>query len=727
MITSNCSSATFTSVQTGNWNVSTTWGNVGAAVCHVTIPCMTDSLNGGDIVLLGNLTHTVTCPTSITCSAGDSPSSDTGDIAIGAVSYSANASLIINGHLIVAGPVRMPNGTWSNSGGMIIIDSSWSSAPTTAAYSWSTNNVGNASTGGIFNNNSLFQGAGNSASNSACNNNACRSGPLGVTNAQLPYGFNDSGNINCNGGEFQYIGQTANGDVSIVSNLNAATRSFISCTFDSLQTIVFVESTRSANFTWSASQITNPLNTNSSSQGTVEWASAGTPSAACTWQNGDIFGPVYIDIVGTSTTYTNCTWTNMVMEAGPGGSQGWSTTNYGTGNSDQILYYIQFPGGDSVGTTLANGLQKRSVVATYVNPNQNSGQNDMHPVSVVQGNAGNILQDWFIEGNNFGAVSSMLEPQFGPSTNQTLEIENIVQPCNQAGIAIGDAININGNDLNNSHISIDNLTVCGNGVNPATDTHAMGIGGESTTFYAGTVPHIYSSLFYSDSNTNGPTEALCGGSGATFVAGTITTMSYNAYYYTAGTNPGPYCTIGIANYVTTFSNNTVIAANRGPHWLSPYNRILGFDQYLGYPLSGIVWTSGTTYTTGQIVSDSQSGVFGSNQFNWTFINKSGCTALASSANRPLTGTAWSQCWEPHGITEIRSLAVAGNIYNFPLTGATNLGVVGLLNAWEMYGYTPVGEGSTIASGGFGGTYIGAVQPLNSVGNIGGLLVPFAPF
>jgi hypothetical protein len=59
---------------------------------------------------------------------------------------------------------------------------------------------------------------------------------------------------------------------------------------------------------------------------------------------------------------------------------------------------------------------------------------------------------------------------------------------------------------------------------------------------------------------------------------------------------------------------------------------------------------------------------------------------------------------------IRAAVLAGTTYRFAPTGATGLGIIGLLNAWAMYGYSPVGEGSVIASGGFGGTYMGAVAP-----------------
>jgi hypothetical protein len=704
-------SRTFTSVQSGNWNDSSTWGATGAPLCHFNIPCGTDANGAGDAVVLGNLTHAVTVPAG-SFSVGSSPVSDTGTAAISAVGYGANVALTISpgATLTVMGPVRMPAGTWTNNG-TIVIDSSWSGAPASAAYSWTTNNVGNLSTGGSFINNGTVLGAGNSAANAACNSNTCRSGTFGLDDAGS-LAYNDQGNIQCNGGTFQYVGLAANGNLSLYSNLNAVPRTIQNCTFDSLQTIEFVESTRSAAFRWTGNKVTNPLNT-SSNQGSIFWDSGGSPSAPCTWSSSDIVGPLYYYGGGSSTANLNCTFANVVFEAGPGGNFGWITNSDSTGSSDQMLYYVQYPGGDATGYTLANGIQNRSVLAEYVNTNQNNGQNDMHPISLQQGNTGNTLRNWFIEGNNFGAVSSMLEPQAGPATSQTLEIENVVQTCNQAGISLGDTVNIDGGFMTNAHISIDNITSCANSGSPSMNTHAMGIGGENITFYAGNVPHIYSSVFYSDSAANGPTEALCGGSNATFAAGTIGVMGYNAYYYTAaGGGGGPYCSVGIANYVGAFTSNYEQSgwANRGPAWLAGGRRLINFDQYLGYPVSGTTWAAGVTYATGQIVSDSQSDVYSGAQFNWLFVNRSGCTALSLSANRPMTGSAWSQCWEPAAMQYIRSAALAGTTYNFAPAGASGLGVIGLLNAWTMNGYSPVGEGSVIATGGLNGTFIGAVAP-----------------
>lgn len=203
-------------------------------------------------------------------------------------------------------------------------------------------------------------------------------------------------------------------------------------------------------------------------------------------------------------------------------------------------------------------------------------------------------------------------------------------------------------------------------------------------------------------------EAICGVSTST-PPGTIDTVGYNAYYRT-GTN-SPYCTSGIATSVNTFVSNTVVSATRGPNWLEGNRRLINFDQYLGYPVSSISWAIGQTYTAGDIVSDSQNAVYGGAQFNWRFTNGAGCVATSSSASRPMTGTEWTQCWEPAAMQYIRAAVLAGTRYSFAPTGAGGLGIIGLLNAWAMHGYTPVGEGPVINSGGLNGTYIGAVQPI----------------
>ncbi len=693
-------SQAFTSVQSGNWNDPATWGARGLALCHATIPCMTDRNGAGDTVLLGNLTHTVTCPVSVSCSAGSSPGSDTGAVAIAAVSYGANASLVVNGTLTIAGPVRMPNATWTNNG-TIVIDASWSGAPLTAAYSWATNNVSNSVTGGRFVNRGLVTGAGNSYGTSTCDANACRSGLFGIDDA-MSLNYFDQGVIDCIGGKFQNVGYPANAFGSVYENVHAASRTISGCTFDSLQTIMINEGSRSVPFIWTGTKVTNTLNSNAN-QGVLTWVSTSTPAAPCTFSNSTFAGPIFYYGGASSAANLNCTWTNVAMESGsPGVYLGWEGNSYSTGATDQILWYVQ-NSADVGGQVPANGVQSRWVLAQYANSGENN--NNLHPLNVQPGVGPTTLTNWFTEGNNLSGNSDFLEFVGGAGP---VEVSHVVQTCNQFGQPIGSFINVDpGGTQTTLVVNVDSNTVCSATANPSLDESVMGVGAEATTFVAGSIPHIYSSIFYEDTNTAGTTVAICGFTTAS-PPGAIGTVGYNAYYNTGANSP--YCALGIAASVTAFTANTTIAANRGPNWLAGNRRLINFDQYLGYPVSPNIWAPGQTYTNGDVVSDSQSGVYGGASFNWRFINQPSCTALSSSANRPLTGTAWNQCWEPAAMQYIRAAVLAGTIYSFAPTGATGLGVIGLLNAWAMYGYSPVGEGSVIASGGFGGTYIGAVAP-----------------
>lgn len=115
--------ATYTSVQSGNWNTAATW-DLGA------VP------GNGDIVRLAN-GFTVTIPAGYTATIGTSPASDTGTAAIACASGTGTGVLVVNGTLVFRGPVNQCNSTWTiGPGAMITHDSSLASAPTSANYSW---------------------------------------------------------------------------------------------------------------------------------------------------------------------------------------------------------------------------------------------------------------------------------------------------------------------------------------------------------------------------------------------------------------------------------------------------------------------------------------------------------------------------------------------------------------------------------------------------------------
>ena len=137
--------------------------------------------------------------------------------------------------------------------GTVLIDASRSYAPTTASYTWLTNNIGNTSTGGRFVNQGLVDGSGNSANNSNCTNHACRSGIFGIDNAQAN-AWNDQGVWDCIGGTFQYVGQAATAHYSLYSNIQAANRTITGCTVKNMQSIFVSENTRTATIAWNTDE-----------------------------------------------------------------------------------------------------------------------------------------------------------------------------------------------------------------------------------------------------------------------------------------------------------------------------------------------------------------------------------------------------------------------------------------------------------------------------------------
>lgn len=115
--------ATYTSVQTGHWNSTSTWSPSG-------VP------GNGDVVRLADGV-TVTIPSGYGAVAGTSPTDDAGTAAIACTSGTGTGVLVVSGTLTFRGPVNQCNSTWTWSPGSTILhDSSLAAVPASANYSW---------------------------------------------------------------------------------------------------------------------------------------------------------------------------------------------------------------------------------------------------------------------------------------------------------------------------------------------------------------------------------------------------------------------------------------------------------------------------------------------------------------------------------------------------------------------------------------------------------------
>lgn len=702
--------ATFTSTKTGNWNDPTVWSCSGATcginaspVCHVNIPCMTDSGDVGDVAVLGNLTHTVTCPVSVACSAGTSPSTDAAaSFAIGAVNYDRTDSVLsIAGTLTYAGPVLMPASTWTVSAGATIqYDSSWSSAPTTANYSWGfchsgAGNCGKMTFSGTTGSHITWNGAGNSKPNASCNNNTCRAGTIGHFSADPAWA--DQGIMTCSYADFSHIGPTGAGNVGWYLRLKNGSVSVNYCTWSDSNTINISEySASTGNFSANGMAVLSSVQSNGN-YGSISIAPASSsPSVGKSITNSRFQGVFYMS---SATAVTSAfSFSNVLFENGLSGV-GLLPGIKANFNTDGVMVYNSATGFDAASGS-PGGTSTNWVVSRYCN----SGDFNQHPFS-VGGGSGGTLDGMFIEGNMPFTAGDFLGPGSGGNSVAPLVISHIVYTCKYDGTPNGSFINTSNGVSSTIQYSVQNNTYCSTGSVPATDTAVMGTGWEAGNVVAGAFQAVENNLVYR-LDAVGPVEVMCSSADGTFsaAAGSVVYAGNNAIFNHDASSG--YCSSVTANSHITTGPTADLSYGRAPVFVDASRRMINADtKYFGDPVA-TAWVSGTAYTSGSTISDSQPGVYGGANFNWTAI--SNCTA--SSANRPMTGSAWIQCWEPAIMSRIRTAVLAGTLYTDSSLGVINVGIVKLLNAWLRQGFAPIEP--TLVTAGVGGTYIGAVQPIS---------------
>lgn len=717
--------ATFTSTQTGNWDNPTTWGfGAGTCVYHSTCPAMTDGGDAGDKVLLGNLAHTVSCPTGVTCSAGNSPTSDTDShIAIGAVSYTNTTAVLAvaaGATLIYAGPVRQNNAAWTfGAGSTVQYDASWTAGtPTTVLYTWSTNHSG--TTGGRLTLNGssgshiTWNGAGNSASASACNSNACRSGRIGASAGDTNP---DAGTLTCAYTDFLHLGEAnvdAFGKYGYYLSIRNQTSTIDSCTFTDGAPFYIRESntggTGTGDLTFDKWQVNLPSTTTTSYPG------------------------VQIDRAITSATrvvknsYFNGSGVNVASNVGP--SISWDTilfeipigqaTNFGFGydggsgagqvNTDSIFFWNPNDSAFDRSHGSPGGTHTRWFSGHYTNVN---GGNE-HSWYASYG-LGATFDHVVVEGQTFGSEPDYIAGVGLTTAGKTFTVKNSVFTCRYDGKPPGAHITMVGGSTPNAAYSMFNNTACG-GVYD--DAHSFGFGVEFANGDPGAWVVVVNNLFNREDALGG-VNIIAGNyvTPAPAVPGLYSLVGYNAAYnnnlaqpYSAGALASGHFAVGPINDQSF---------TRAVSMLDKTRRLIFFDvDYLGYPLSSTVWAVGQNYSVGQIVSDSQGAVYGGKASNWRMkFSGTGCTTSAA-INRPVTGTrtagvGYLDCWEPAALAYLRTSTLAGE-HTYTAGGFTGLSMIGALVEWIRQGHTPTGADAALMTGsGYGNgypTYIGAMDP-----------------
>lgn len=744
----------FTASISGDWNTPATWGLTGTPTCHTNIPCMTDSGNAGDTVTM-NDTLTITCGTTgspETCSVGTSPttnatvvftqshtSPDNGNFSVGAGST-----------FIYAGSVYLYSGSFTiGAGATIQYDSSWSSAPTTAIYYWLTRNASYTpvqwSVNGTSGSHVTWQGDSSFSANAKptiCAAGACLAGAIGYTGSGQPsdegmgtYTYFDVENV---------LGQANSGAVlgwylstaSSSSSYGGITMSNITVTnTGTLRMIINGTGAVNSIAVSSLSFLNCSASTNTAGCfqfGSAAAADTGTGTYTITGVTAD--GPVNQLV---SATFDPFVVTNTMLWAGSDGAN----PNLYPGiqaldgmHWDQLFIDINAwntgaseSGNDSSHEppNISNSTfwQDRVVpTATHMHAfkmYENSANNTgtVNVVNNVWGVLGNADASGIGAGYNGGT----------PSVATTFNWNGNVDVCGYAGQGItpmagGGAYMSNGNTASATIYQSGN-TYC-NTQNPTVTVLSGGaMGFETASSAAGTFASVDSNIGFCNV-ASGCNMSMLQSPADSSAANAVTFLGNNGVV-----NVATYTQIEGSGFVVTSAADKTISG-RLPAFVEPGRALPLFDTEFLIP-SGILalssysvvgaWTSGTSYTVGQVVSLSNSGVYGGKTTYWrcTKANTAGTTnepVLGVDASNPFeTPTAY---WEEAFLAFMRTQVLANTTYDSYCAGllwvscpSPHTYITGLLNAWLRQGMTSME--TTLWVGCLSGKECGAV-PLKPI-------------
>lgn len=178
-------------------------------------------------------------------------------------------------------------------------------------------------------------------------------------------------------------------------------------------------------------------------------------------------------------------------------------------------------------------------------------------------------------------------------------------------------------------------------------------------------------------------------------------VGYNTSAVTSGANDCTNCTPvhGVNSYIGNFSSSTIGAHDLNgvnPGFVDPYRRNVALaDTRLFLNAAGPQWLTSTSYTVGQVVSDTNANVYGGATVNYR------CTVAHTSgaSTEPNVGASWRTNWEFATLQDLR---------NNPQTNIT-----ALIN-WVRGGFAPTNP--ALHNAGSDGLDIGAVPVVLSATN-----------
>ncbi len=636
--------AALTTVRSGDWN------NTTAGVTPWT--ALTGSGVGGvagagDTVTINN-GHTLTVPVGYTAVCGTSPADDTATEAIKCAS-GGTGILVVNGTLQWRGTVQQADATWTvNAGGRLLYDASAASVPASALYSWRISDASSQTNAKLV----LSGSSGSHVTVDSVGN--VQSGGFG----NVAVGWTGGGRVEATFADISYMGRAiASSSDGFWLKANQASSIILDdCVLDHCGFLWASNMTATGTFRIRRTKITNPANSSYTMQ---LYAATAVTSGARQIYNSDIAGKIYVEAIGAASngidfkhTIIRSLGTQSPLQCTSGAAcSSWDQMIVTTlGETDNVH---QLPSG-----TLTN---------TYLYRQASTGAANQHPTQMNTVGANITIDGWICHYTGPDTNSDILQPLgTEASSARTVTVVRNIFLANAAGGSIGSQVNdSSGDNRTNTKFSFDHNTIIGG----ESGGNVFGIGAEAGgTWPADTVTSIRSNIKYRATSGVG---LIAQSTGAT-ITNAVQTADYNNAFNVTGTiydgSPTQF-------HATPGTHDLAV----DPTFVDSTRSLLSFDQGYGGAAVGTAWATSTSYAVGDIRSSATSTFYGNATYNFRCIS----AHTSSSTNKPGSGTAWAEIWEPAGLKTISDSIIAGTTFQ---AGVNSM--IGELVAWNKTGFAP---------------------------------------